>query len=133
MELEPIKIEQISREEALKNCESCARNMPHLHFYVEGKTNKYKSFEDCLVHTRDEMVEYANVCADQFPQEFHSFNGGKSQSEFLKSENVRAAAEKVWEADNYTLSAESVACHSLDDENIINICCDENFKGFIKT
>jgi hypothetical protein len=78
------------------------------------------------------MTGYSET-ADQFPMEFHSFNGGKSVSEFLSEDNIRRAAERVWEADNYTLSAESVECHSLNDDYIIKLCRKETFKGFIKT
>jgi hypothetical protein len=129
----PIQIEQIGRMEALKNCDMCARKLAHLHFYVEGKTKKFKTFEDCLAHTKSEMTDWAETCADGFPQEFHSFNGGKSKSEFLAEDAVRAAAEGVWEKDSYPLAAQTVSCISLDDDHIIELCRDENFKGFIKT
>jgi hypothetical protein len=80
------------------------------------------------------MTEWAETCADGFPQEFHSFNGGKSKSEFLAEDAVRAAAERVWKTDNYPLSAERVECHSLNDDYIVKeLCAGANFKGFIQT
>jgi hypothetical protein len=127
-----IKIEQIDRLQAIAACTYCATRLPHLHFYISAKSRKYKDFGECLTDTRKTMTDWAEI-EDGFPQEFHSFNGGKSRAEFLSEENVKHAADRAWAEDAYELSAERVECHSLSDEHIINLCTDKNFRGFIKT
>jgi hypothetical protein len=126
-----IKIEQIDRAGARAACNKCARSMPHLHFYISAKSRKFKDFGECLTDTRKTMTDWAEI-EDGFPQEFHSFNGGKSRAEFLSQDNVKRAADRAWAEDAYELSAHRVECHSLDDEHIINLCTDKNFRGFIK-
>jgi hypothetical protein len=129
--MEPIKIDIITRDEALELCKMCADKMPHLHFYIESKTQNFKNFGECIDSTREKMKDYAGT-AEAFPQEFHSFNGGKSVSEFLMEDNVLRSAEKVWKEDKHTIAAHSVSCITLADENIDNLIAKENFKGFIK-
>ena len=125
-----IQIEQISREEALARCQICTDRNPHLHFYIVARDKQFKTFGDCLVHSRDRMVAFADHADDQ---DFHSMNGGMSREEYLSPDNVRQYAKKVWEEDKYILSAETVSCHTLMDDNVTEIVANENFKGFVKT
>jgi hypothetical protein len=127
--MEPIKIEKISREDACNQCEYCTDRQLHLHYYIKAKTKKFKTFGDCIAHTRASMLEFTN---NTNAQDFHSFNGGKSRKEFLSPNNVRDRAMIAWEEDTAPLSAESIICESLMDENINNIENNENFRGFIK-
>jgi hypothetical protein len=127
--MEPRKIELEDREAALARCECCADRQAHIHFYVVTKSKKFKTFGDCLIHTRTEMVKFTGVDT----QDFHSFTGGKSREQFLLPDNVRAHAKEIWKSDNYTLLVESVTCYNLMDEmGIAEIIAKENFKGFIK-
>jgi len=127
--MEPIKIEKISREDAYKECEYCADRQLHLHYYIKAKSKKFKTFGDCITHTRASMLAFAN---DTNAQDFHSFNGGKSRKEFLLPNNVRDRAMIAWEEDSIEISAENVICESLMDENINNIVNSESFRGFIR-
>jgi hypothetical protein len=95
-----------------------------------SKHNKFKTFEECYVNTRDRMVKYAKETDDQ---DFHSFTGGKFRAEFLHPENIRNQANNIWKEDNYTLSAEKLVCESLMDDEVTEIVGKGNFKGFVKT
>lgn len=125
-----IKIDVENREKAYARCEMCHRREPHLHYYIVSKGKKFETLEDCLVHTRAKMVDFADT-ADT--QDFHSMNGGKGREAFLHPDNVSRCTDRIWKQDNYTLIAESVACHDLMDNGVTKIVLDEKFKGFIKT
>ncbi len=130
--MELIQVE-VSREISFKSCEMCSSKIPHIHFYIKAKDKKYKTFDDCLAHTRDYMMSWANSTCDGFPQEFYSFNGGKTLEEFLHQDNIERAAHEAWKNDNCALSAEKLGCRHLMEKHIDEIIDDDKFRGFIKT
>jgi hypothetical protein len=125
-----ILIEQINRDEAFEACESCKTELPHLHFYIETNSKRFKTYEECEANTRKEMISYSTI-AEDFPQEFHSFNGGKSKDQFLSEDNIKRAVDRAWK-NNHALVAQRIQCRSLKEKHIDDLIKQSGFKGFIK-
>lgn len=125
-----IVIEQINRDEAFEACQSCKDKIPHLHYYIETNSKRFKTYEECEANTRKEMISYSAI-AEDFPQDFHSFNGGKSIEEFLSEENIKRAVDRAWK-NNHPLVAQKILCKSLKQKHIDDLIKESGFKGFIK-
>jgi hypothetical protein len=87
-------------------CEYCEENKPHLHYYLTKHVIKYKDFDDCLLRTRKDMVEY-----------YHSYGKNGFMSEYtppsyLDEHNIRYHAKREYDADiTAELDMNKVACH----------------------
>jgi len=104
-----------------KMCKMCSSCIPHLHFYVIEK-NEFKTFEECLEHTRKVMTEYhLSFGKDGFLSE-------RTTDDYISDENILKEAKKKFEI---KLVIEQTVVSDKFDEKKISL--KENFKGWITT